>query len=151
MADQFVKIEGLDAAIKTARGLTRKIRKKLLGPFFVQAGESILNQARWQAAVDTGRMRSSLERGKPGNIWQKRRGGWAVRIGTNVNYKGTSYPRILDESPRYHYRAGTYEGAQTRGWFSEAPQRAEPEVDKAVESFGREIQNEWRKQGGKGK
>ena len=44
-------------------------------------------------------------------------------MGTKVTHQGLSYPRALNESPRYHYRGGgargeSVAGEPTKGWFA---------------------------------
>jgi len=141
MADQFVKIEGLEEVL---RKVSPDLYEKPLARFFNRAGIAVTNEQKGFAAVDTGRMRASLGEGATESIWEKIRGG-GLRIGTNVNERGTSYPRILDESPRYHYAAGTRSGQQTMGWFSRAPERAQGNIDKAVSTLATDIGKEWQR------
>ena len=141
MADQFVKIEGLEEVL---RKVSPDLYEKPLGRFFDRAAIAITNEQKTHAAVDIGRMRASLGEGASESIWEKIRGG-GLRIGTNVNHRGTSYPRILDESPRYHYAAGPRTGAQTMGWFSKAPDRAKGNIDKAVDTLAKDIGKEWQR------
>lgn len=65
------------------------------------------------APVDSGRLRSSIT----GQVVSVVAPHVMGVIGTNVNRDGFPYPRVLNSSDRYHYRAGPRKGQQTKGYF----------------------------------
>jgi hypothetical protein len=162
--------EGLEFAL-TFDGLSDAIA--MLGPeltatpvrrFLERVGETLLGSQMENAPVDTGRTKTSLGRGASEGIWELDPSvvPQSLRIGTNVNSHGFSYPQALDQSPRYHYKGGRAEGRvhgkatgpqhaartalygkQTMGWFSDAWIRTDKETDQWVLVLAAEIEDRW--------
>lgn len=131
--------------------ILRKCDPKILADplkrFFDRAGIAVTNQAKLSAPVDTGRMRASLGKGASGGIWDQDTSApplW-LKVGTNVNHRGFSYPFALDNSDRYHYR-GTHpnlRGKPTQGWFSSSLEKSVNDIRRFLATLGREIRQNW--------
>jgi len=139
MADKY-EIKNLDKAI---RRLNEPLWTKPMVDFFDRAGISVLDEAKRESPVETARTRNSLGKGGASNIWKP--GKDSLEIGSKVKHKNFSYPRALDESDRYHHRDGPRKGQQTKGYFSDAPDRAASALDKARDALKRETLIAWLK------
>ena len=151
-----VKIENLAEVLGK---MSPALYADALRKFWERAAETVLNYARLNAPVDTGRMRSSLAKGAPGNVWSLDNAStpqW-MKIGTNVNRNGFSYPKVLEESDRYHYigggaggagnlktkTKGLFSGKPTKGWFSGSFTEAKPDIGSWVKALAKEIGAKW--------
>jgi len=134
------EIKNLDKAI--AR-LSEPLWTKPMVNYFDRAGISVLDEAKRESPVETARTRNSLGKGGASNIWKP--GKDSLEIGSNVTHRNFSYPRALDESDRYHHRDGPRRGQQTKGFFSDAPERAASALNKALDTFKRETLTAWLK------
>jgi len=129
------------------RKCSPEILQDPLHKFFDRAGNAVLNSAKIEAPVDTGRMRASLGKGTTGGLWEEDPSQvplW-LKVGTNVNAEGFSYPFALDTDPKYHYR-GTRpdrKGQQTKGWFSGSLQRARAQMSGFLQQLERDIKAKW--------
>jgi len=108
MISYEVEVKGFDEQIRKLQGFNRVANKHMRQ---AALGSVALLERKWKpvAAVHTGRYRSSIA-GRV-NI----QGGTVVGIvGTNVrSARGFPYPAALEESRRYHYRAGPRRGQFT--------------------------------------
>jgi len=108
MISYEVEVRGFDKQIMKLANFDRIANKHMR-----QAGleSTALLERKWKqvAPVDTGRYRSSIA----GRV--QIQGGSVVGIvGTNVrSARGFPYPKALEESRRYHYRAGPRRGQFT--------------------------------------
>lgn len=136
-----------DDLAKLLRKTSPEILQQPLTNFFDRAGNAVLNSAKIEAPVDTGRMRSSLGKGTTGGIWEQDKSQvplW-LKVGTNVNNQGFSYPFALDTDEKYHYRATRpdLQGQRTKGWFSGSLTRVKSQIRGFLQQLGSEIRAKW--------
>lgn len=71
---------------------------------------------------------------------------WAA-VGTNVKSGGkkpVSYPRVLNDSDKTHYRAGPNAGRGTKGWLGDMPGKVTPDIVKALGELASDLKAGWR-------
>ena len=125
MISYEVEVKGFDEQIRKLANFNRIANKHMR-----QAGlESVaLLERKWKevAPVDTGRYRSSIA----GRVSVQ--GGTVIGIvGTNVkSARGFPYPAALEESRRYHYRAGPRAGQFTMNRVKRLFKRAQAAIEK---------------------
>lgn len=124
------KIEGLDEALKK---LSPEQLSTPLFEFMRDAASAVEEAKKERSPVDTGRLRSSIQR----EIDEARPPAFA-QVGTNVEYGAT-----LDAGP-YHYRAGTFEGQPTAGWFTGYVEDWRPKFDEYLERLKEKLAALWR-------
>lgn len=64
---------------------------------------------------------------------------WAA-VGTNVK----TYPRVLNDSDKTHYRAGPNAGRGTKGWLGDMPGKVTPDIVKALDELASDLKAGWR-------
>jgi len=126
MISYEVEVKGFDEQIRKLANFDKIANKHMK-----QAGlDSVaLLEKKWKliAPVDTGRYRSSIA-GRVKSLF----GGVTVGIvGTNVkSAAGFPYPKALEESRRYRYRAGPRAGQFTMNRVKRLFKRAQDAIDK---------------------
>ncbi len=143
-----VVVEGLEKAMKK---LGPELYSDALREFWKDAATAVMSAAQNAAPNDTGQLRGSLDIGGPGNVFEVARMNppeWA-KVGTDVNNKGFRYPWALQAGARYHFRAdgadNSSPGARkpTKGWFSEAFERAMGDIQSKLGEMIKAIAKRW--------
>jgi hypothetical protein len=153
----------ITSEVKGLTELLKKIERAYLldGPqrtFLTKAAIVVQGKARERAPVDKGRLNTSIAIEIDTAIPPQ----WA-KVGTNIKSPGgASYPRILDESERTHYRGGSAMGmpslravaqgkvragagsgarmgSKTKGWFSKVPDLVQASIRALRTEMAREI------------
>lgn len=65
---------------------------------------------------------------------------WAM-VGTNVK----TYPGVLNESDKTHYRSGPNAGRGTKGWLDSIEQAVAPEMNDLVKRMAGEFVEGWKR------
>lgn len=119
-----------------------KLLREPIIDFLTEAMYVVHKDVAENAAVDTGQMRSSLAPGA--GVTGVDKGTLTATIGTNVQNLGVSYPSVLDEAPRFHYRAGPHAGDATAGWFSNTTQRTRGDLEGLVKRLADAVRGQWK-------
>ena len=139
MISYELEVKGFDEQIRKLANFNRIANKHMR-----QAGlESVaLLERKWKevAPVDTGRYRSSIA----GRV-QVMGGNVVGIVGTNVrSARGFPYPKALEESRRYHYRAGPRAGQYTmnrvKRLFKKTEATIKSKFNKAVRKVVKELE-----------